>query len=147
LLKIAPDLSEDEIESVAQVAQRADMAGIIATNTTVTRDGLQSSAARIAACGEGGLSGAPLQNRSNEVIRMIYRLTNGSLPIIGVGGVFTPADAWEKIRAGASLIQLYTSFIYEGPGVARQINEGLRQILSREGFVSLDEAVGCRAEG
>jgi dihydroorotate dehydrogenase len=146
LLKIAPDLSDDDIQAIVQVAQRADIAGIIATNTTVARDGLQSSAARIAACGEGGLSGAPLQNRSNEVIRMVYRLTNGSLPIIGVGGVFTAADAWEKIRAGASLVQLYTGFIYEGPSIARRINEGLRQILSREGFVSLDEAMGCRAE-
>lgn len=146
LLKIAPDLSADEIHAIVEVAQRADIAGIIATNTTVSRDGLQSSAARIAACGEGGLSGAPLQNRSNEVIRLIYRLTNGSLPIIGVGGVFTAADAWEKIRAGASLVQLYTGFIYEGPDVARRINEGLRRILSKEGFVSLDEAVGCRAE-
>jgi dihydroorotate dehydrogenase len=78
------------------------------------------------------------------VIRTIYSLTSGSVPIIGVGGVFTAEDAWEKICAGASLIQLYTGFIYEGPGVARNINEGLRRILSKEGFVSLDEAVGCR---
>ena len=145
LLKIAPDLSEDEIQAIVKVAQRAGIAGIIATNTTVARDGLQSSAARITACGEGGLSGAPLQNRSNEVIRMIYRLTSGSLPIIGVGGIFNAADAWEKICAGASLVQLYTGFIYEGPSIARRINEGLRRILSEEGFVSLDEAVGCRA--
>jgi len=98
------------------------------------------------AAGEGGLSGAPLRERSNEVIRKIYQLTNGSLPIIGVGGVFTAEDAWEKICSGASLIQLYTGFIYEGPGIARRINEGLRLILSSEGFVSLEEAVGCKAE-
>jgi dihydroorotate dehydrogenase len=78
------------------------------------------------------------------VISLIYRLTKGELPIIGVGGVFTAADAWEKICAGASLIQLYTGFIYEGPGVARQINDGLAGILRREGFQTLDEAVGCR---
>ena len=80
------------------------------------------------------------------MIRLIYRLTKGDLPIIGVGGVFTAEDAWEKICAGASLIQLYTGFIYEGPGIARRINEGLRRILSREDFVSLDEAVGSRAD-
>jgi dihydroorotate dehydrogenase len=145
LLKIAPDLTDDEIVSIVEIAVRANVAGIIATNTTVNRDGLQSSAAKIAASGEGGLSGAPLRNRSNEVIQTIYRLTNGSLPIIGVGGVFTAEDAWEKICAGASLIQLYTGFIYEGPSVARNINDGLRRILSKEDFVSLDEAVGSRA--
>ena len=145
LLKIAPDLTEEEISWIVEIAVRAGVAGIIATNTTVGRDGLQSPTARIKASGEGGLSGAPLRTRSNEVIQMIYRLTNGSLPIIGVGGVFTAEDAWEKICAGASLIQLYTGFIYEGPGIARNINEGLRRILSKEGFVSLDEAVGSRA--
>ncbi len=142
LLKIAPDLTEGEIESIVQIALRHNVSGIIATNTTVSREDLLSSGSRIAACGEGGLSGAPLRKRSNEVISQIYRLTNGDLPIIGVGGIFTAADAWKKICAGASLVQLYTGFIYEGPGVARNINEGLRQIVSREGFVSLDEAVG-----
>ena len=105
---------------------------------------MQSSPERVAEVGEGGLSGAPLRARSNEVIRTIYRLTHGTMPVIGVGGVFTAEDAWEKICAGASLVQLYTGFIYEGPSIARQINEGLRQIVTKEGFVSLDEAVGCR---
>ncbi|HEV8588303.1 MAG TPA: quinone-dependent dihydroorotate dehydrogenase [Pyrinomonadaceae bacterium] len=145
LLKIAPDLVDADIESIIGVAERASIAGIIATNTTVGRTGLQSPRRKIEAFGEGGLSGAPLRERSNDVIRKIYRLTNGALPIVGVGGVFTAEDAWEKICAGASLIQLYTGFIYEGPGVARRINEGLRRILSNEGFVSLDEAVGSRA--
>ena len=145
LLKIAPDLTESEIESIVEVASRANVSGIIATNTTVSRDGLQTSPDKIAACGEGGLSGAPLRKRSNETIARIYRLTNGRLPIIGVGGVFTAADAWEKICAGASLIQLYTGFIYEGPQVARRINEGLAEILEREGIRFIDEAVGCRA--
>ena len=145
LLKIAPDLTEAEIESIVEVAVGNNIAGIIATNTTVVRDGLQTPRARVDACGDGGLSGAPLRQRSNEVIALIYRLTRGALPIIGVGGVFTAEDAWEKICAGASLIQLYTGFIYEGPGVARRINEGLTEILKREGFGSLDEAVGCQA--
>ena len=145
LLKIAPDLTEDEIESIVQIALEKGVAGIIATNTTVRRDGLQSSQAKLEAIGDGGLSGKPLGDRSNEIIALIYRLTNGSLPIVGVGGIFTAEDAWQKICAGASLIQLYTGFIYEGPGVARSINEGLRQLVSKGGFVSLDEAVGSQA--
>ncbi len=108
---------------------------------------MQTPRAEVEAYGEGGLSGAPLQDRSNEVIELIYRLTRGALPIIGVGGVFTAADAWAKVCAGASLIQLYTGFIYQGPGVARQINEGLEKILNREGFRSFDAAVGCRVRG
>jgi dihydroorotate dehydrogenase len=146
LVKIAPDLTEAEIESIVEVAISEPIAGIIATNTTVRREGLQTSQAEIAACGEGGLSGAPLRGRANEVIALIYRMTRGKLPIIGVGGVFTAADAWEKICAGAGLIQLYTGFIYQGPGVARRINEGLAEILQREGFRSLDEAVGSRVK-
>jgi dihydroorotate dehydrogenase len=145
LLKIAPDLNHESIASIVEVAQQAGISGIIATNTTTNRDGLQSSSARVASAGEGGLSGAPLRERSNEVIRTIYRLTNGTLPIIGVGGVFTAEDAWEKICAGASLIQLYTGFIYEGPSAARRINEGLRRIVTARGYVSLDEAVGCES--
>ncbi len=146
LVKIAPDLNDEEIDSIVRVAQQTAISGIIATNTTTTRDNLLSSPAHVASAGEGGLSGAPLRERSNEVIRRIYRLTQGSLPIIGAGGVFTADDAWEKICAGASLIQLYTGFIYEGPSVARRINEGLRRVLSKEGFVSLDEAVGSRVK-
>jgi dihydroorotate dehydrogenase len=146
LVKIAPDLNEAEIESIVEIAASKSVAGIVATNTTVSRDSLQTSPDEIAACGEGGLSGAPLRPRSNEVISLLYRLTQGKLPIIGVGGVFTATDAWEKVCAGASLIQLYTGFIYEGPSVARRINEGLAEITQREGFGSLDEAVGCRVK-
>lgn len=146
LLKIAPDLTEGEIESIVEVALGAGVAGIIATNTTVRRDDLLTSNADVTACGEGGLSGAPLRQRSNQVVALIYRLTRGALPIIGVGGVFTAEDAWEKVCAGAGLIQLYTGFIYEGPHVARRINEGLAEILKREGFHSLDDAVGCHVK-
>ena len=146
LLKIAPDLTASEIEAIVEVARGARIAGIIATNTTVSRNDLQTARKEVEAFGEGGLSGAPLRNRSNEVIAQIYRLTRGALPIIGVGGVFTAEDAWEKICAGASLIQLYTGFIYEGPSVARRINEGLAEILKHEGFGSLNEVVGCRVK-
>ena len=145
LLKIAPDLDQSQIESIIEVALRANISGIIATNTTIQRDALQTPAAEVQACGEGGLSGAPLRNQANQIISLVYRLTRGELPIIGVGGIFTAEDAWEKISAGASLIQLYTGFIYEGPGVAKRINEGLSEILRREGFDSIDAAVGCRA--
>ena len=146
LLKIAPDLNDEHLASIVDVAHQTRISGIIATNTTTSREHLQSSPSRIASAGEGGLSGAPLRERSNEVIRTVYRLTNGSLPIVGVGGIFTAADAWEKICAGASLVQLYTGLIYEGPRVVRTINEGLRRKLSDEGFVSLDEAVGSRVK-
>lgn len=147
LLKIAPDLTETEVEAIIQVAVEANAAGIIATNTTITRAGLRTPPAEVSACGEGGLSGAPLRNRSTKMISTIYRLTSGTLPVIGCGGVFTAEDAWEKICAGAALIQLYTGFIYEGPGIARRINEGLTQILKREGFKSIDDAVGHRVAG
>ncbi len=143
LLKIAPDLTEPQIESIVEVAKNTNVAGIIATNTTVSRTGLQTPTDEVEARGDGGLSGAPLRNRSSEIIALIYRLTRGSLPIIGVGGVFTGEDAWEKISAGASLIQLYTGFIYEGPTVVRRINKRLSEILEAEGFSSLDDAVGC----
>lgn len=146
LVKIAPDLAESEIEQIVEVALRANVAGIIATNTTIRRDGLQTPADELRACGDGGLSGAPLRARSNEIIAFIYRLTHGKLTIIGAGGVFNAQDAWDKICAGASLVQLYTGFIYQGPSVARKINEGLATQLELEGFRSLDEAVGCRVK-
>ena len=144
LLKIAPDLSEAEIESIVEVALRTKVSGIIATNTTIQRDGLRSSIDEVRACGEGGLSGAPLRNKSNQVISLVYRAARGKLPVIGVGGVFTAADAWEKICAGASLIQLYTGFIYEGPKIVNCLNEGIAMLMQREGIGSLDEAIGSR---
>ncbi|HWS98949.1 MAG TPA: quinone-dependent dihydroorotate dehydrogenase [Pyrinomonadaceae bacterium] len=145
LVKIAPDLNDKDLETIVEVAGSAGLAGIIATNTTTSRAGLTTPPERVAACGEGGLSGAPLRSRSTEVIAALYRLTRGRMTIIGVGGVFTARDAWEKITAGASLVQLYTGFIYQGAGVARDINEGLAEILSKSGFRTLDEAVGSRA--
>jgi dihydroorotate dehydrogenase len=146
LVKIAPDLSTHELEAIVDVAQRAKLSGIIATNTTTSRADLRTPESVVAACGVGGLSGAPLRRRSTEVIRTLYRLTKGRMPIIGVGGIFTAADAWEKICAGASLVQLYTGFIYQGWGVVREINEGLAAILSREKIGTLDEAVGSQAD-
>lgn len=145
LLKIAPDLAEADVEAIIDIATRTRMAGLIATNTTVSREGLRTRVADVQSLGDGGLSGAPLREPSNRIISFIYRTTQGRLPIVGVGGVFNAEDAWLKICAGASLVQLYTGFIYEGPAVARRINEGLISIMKREGFRSLDEAVGCGA--
>jgi len=146
LVKLSPDLNEQELETIVDVAQRTGVAGIIATNTTIRRDRLRTPAKRIQEFGEGGLSGAPLRCQSTRVIATLYRLTRGSIPLVGVGGIFNAEDAWEKICAGASLVQLYTGFIYEGPGIACRINAGLFEILKRERFASLDEAVGCRAD-
>lgn len=145
LIKVSPDLALAEIELIVDVAKRRNIAGIIATNTTVSRSSLQTSEKKIDEYGQGGLSGAPLKKRSTDVIAKIYQLTSGSLPVIGVGGIFNAADAWEKIVAGSSLIQVYTGFIYEGPSIARQINEGLEKMVSAEGFKTFDEAVGSQA--
>ncbi len=140
LLKIAPDLTEGEIEAITDIAINYGLDGIIATNTTIIRDGLRSHG--VAEIGTGGLSGRPLRELSTRVIRNIYRHSGGKLPIIGVGGIFNADDAFEKIAAGASLLQAYTGFVYGGPGFANRINRGLESILSERGFERLDDAVG-----
>lgn len=139
LLKIAPDLSTEELESIVQTALQQKIDGIIATNTTVSREGLHSKEQKEA----GGLSGKPLTHRSTEIIRSIYRMTQGKIPIIGVGGIFTGQDAYEKIRAGANLVQVYTSMIYRGPQVAKQINQELLTIFEQEQIQSIQEVVGA----
>lgn len=145
LVKLSPDLEESDLETIVDVIKSLQIDGIIATNTTISRENLRTDAKRVASFGEGGLSGKPLGNRSTKMIAQLYQLTGGRIPLIGVGGIFTAEDAWEKIAAGASLVQLYTGLIYQGPGVAQQINEGLGRILAREGFANVDAAVGCRA--
>lgn len=139
LVKIAPDLTDREIESIVDVCTGLGIAGVIATNTTVSREGLITDVESI---GAGGLSGKPLQERSNEVISRIHRYSGGKLPVIGVGGVFTAEDAFEKIAAGACLVQAYTGFIYHGPSFASDINAGLAKILEKRGFPKIDDAVG-----
>ena len=146
LVKLSPDLEHRDIEMIVDVLQRLKIDGIIATNTTVSRDNLRTDAQRVASFGAGGLSGRPLKGVSTKMISQLYQLTRGQIPLIGVGGIFTAEDAWEKIAAGASLIQLYTGFIYQGPNIAQQINEGLARILAREGFANVDLAVGCRSK-
>ncbi len=146
LVKIAPDLEDQAIADILDLAKTYQLAGIIATNTTISREGLKTQI--ITKTGKspteeaGGISGKPLQQRSTEVIRLIWEKTQGQLPIIGVGGVFTAADAWEKITAGASLIQVYTGWVYEGPGMIRNILTGLLQKLEEQGLESISQAVG-----
>jgi len=147
LVKLSPDLERRDLEMIVEVIERLNIDGIIATNTTVSRDNLRTCAKRVAACGEGGLSGRPLKDTSTRMIATLYQLTGGRIPLIGVGGIFNAEDAWEKIAAGASLVQLYTGFIYQGPRIVHQINEGLSKILEREGFANLEAAVGCHAKG
>lgn len=142
LLKIAPDLTDDGIGAAVDAAISKKVSGIIATNTTTGREGLQTPEDEIAKIGAGGLSGRPIRRRSCDVIRQVRRFSNGKLDIIGVGGIFTAEDAFEKITAGASLVQAYTGFVYRGPGFARDVNEGLTGILKDRGFHTLDDAVG-----
>ena len=123
LLKIAPDLSDDQLLDIIEIVTSVKIDGVIATNTTLSREGLQSKNKEE----KGGLSGRPLTQRSTEVIRFLVEKSNNAFPIIGVGGVHKPQDAIEKLEAGASLIQLYTGFVYEGPGVVKRINKALIQ--------------------
>jgi dihydroorotate dehydrogenase len=144
LVKIAPDLSEAEIEAIVDTCLGLNIDGIIATNTTVSRDDLKTADPQ--RFGSGGLSGKPLANRSNEVISKIYSFSEGKLPIIGVGGVFTAQDAFNKIAAGASLIQAYTGFIYGGMSFPQDVLSGLAEILKEKGFKKLHDAVGSGTE-
>ena len=125
LIKISPDLNQDQLDETIDLILSENLDGIIATNTTTSRNNLKTSKSKIEKIGNGGLSGEPLKNKSTEVIRYISKKTNGNLPIIGVGGIMNPKDALDKIKAGADLIQLYTGFIYEGPSIVKKINQYL----------------------
>ncbi len=137
-LKVAPDLGEDEPEQIVRVAMEHKIDAIIVANTTVSRPPLKSRFARE----QGGLSGAPLKPLALKALRDFRAASGGKLPLIGVGGIATADDAWERIRAGASLVQLYSAMVYEGPGIARRIAAGLVERLKREGFANIAEAVG-----
>jgi dihydroorotate dehydrogenase len=139
LLKIAPDLTSQDLADIAEVALESRLAGLIATNTTIARpSGLEARYASEA----GGLSGRPLFEPSTGVLRELYRLTQGRLPIIGVGGVASAADAYAKLRAGATLVQLYSALVFEGPGLVRRIKRELLDCLERDGLRTMAEAVG-----
>jgi len=142
LVKVAPDLTFEALDEILDLVSPRQIAGIVATNTTISRPDTKDAAARRAYGESGGLSGRPLRARSTEVIRHLYRQTRGALPIIGVGGVFSVDDAWGKITAGASLVQVYTGLVYQGPGLAGELVRGVQQRLQTGGFASLQSAVG-----
>jgi dihydroorotate dehydrogenase len=125
LVKISPDLNWKQIDDVLELVDEFNMDGIVATNTTITRNGLVTNPEKVLQIGPGGLSGKPIRERSTEIIRYISEKTAGGIPIIGVGGILTVDDALEKLRAGASLVQVYTGFVYEGPGLVNRINEAI----------------------
>ncbi len=127
LLKIAPDLTDGQLDDILEIVQETKIAGIIATNTTISRADLRESPQRIEAIGNGGLSGQPVKQRSTEVIRYLSKRSNGKFTIIGVGGIQTAADAIEKLEAGADLVQIYTGLIYEGPALVKNINKAILQ--------------------
>lgn len=129
LLKIAPDLSDEQLDDIIDIVKTTGIQGIVATNTTISRDQLKCKKEDLEKTGAGGLSGKPLSNRSTEVIRYLAQHSEGSFPIIGVGGIHSAEDAIEKLEAGASLIQIYTGFVYEGPGLVKRINKGILERL------------------
>lgn len=141
LLKIAPDVNNALLQDILRVIDECGVDGIIATNTTIERDHLSTPGQ--AELGPGGVSGRPVRRRSLEVIETIYAHTGGALPIVGVGGIFTPEDALETIEAGASLVQVWTGFVYEGPGMVRRINAHLARVVRQRGATSVAELVGA----
>ncbi|AFR06835.1 dihydroorotate dehydrogenase [Nocardiopsis alba ATCC BAA-2165] len=145
LVKIAPDLADEDVDAVADFALAEGLDGIIATNTTISREGLESSAEQVEAAGGGGLSGAPLKRRSLEVLRRLRAKVGDRVTLIAVGGIETPEDAWARIRAGATLVQGYTGLIYGGPLWPRRIHRGLARLVRSAGYRSIEEAIGVDA--
>ncbi len=143
LLKIAPDLTDGQLDDIAAIARETKIDGIIAANTTVSRDGLKTSKEQIEKIGEGGVSGRPVRDRVTKIIAYLYKKLEGQVPIIGAGGIFSAEDAYEKIRAGASLVEIYTGMVYEGPMLIKNIKKGLVRLLKNDGFGSVREAVGA----
>ncbi len=136
-VKLSPDMSQEELEDAVHSCMKNQITGIIATNTTVSRDGIQLENPL-----EGGLSGKPLRSKSTAVLKEVYKMVKNQMVLIGVGGIFSAQDAYEKILAGASLLQIYTGWIYGGPSTVRKINEGLVVLLEKDGFKNIREAVG-----
>lgn len=143
LVKLAPDLDDASLPAVVALCESLGVDGIVATNTTIRREGLVTPATTLEQIGAGGLSGAPLTARSRAFVHQLYALCGGRLPIVGVGGVMNDEDAWEMIRAGASLVQVYTGFIYGGPGFAAGLHRGLARRARAAGYASITEAIGA----
>ena len=142
LVKVSPDLSFEALDELLELALSQKLAGIVATNTTTERPQIADAGIQKIYAETGGLSGVPLRTRSTELIRHIYRKTKGKLPIIGVGGIFNTADAWEKVTAGASLLQVYTGLVYKGPGLVKEIVTGFLRRMEEAGARELAEVVG-----
>ncbi len=138
LVKLSPDLPDPAVEDALEIVEDLDLDGVVATNTTTGRPKTLKNPNRTE---EGGLSGKPIEGQATKMVRFVAERTD--VPVVGVGGVFTAADAYRKIRAGASLVQLYTSLIYRGPTVARDINRGLLELLERDGFETVEDAIGA----
>ncbi len=143
LLKVAPDMSDEQMHDVVHAAVEEGISGIIATNTTLSREAVEGHPKADEA---GGLSGRPLTERSTAWVKQIYQEVGDKVPIVGVGGIFTGEDAYEKIRAGASLVQVYSGMIYQGPGIVKQINKKLLKLMARDGFSHIGEVVGVDAK-
>eukprot|EP01083_Nonionella_stella_P029139 80295_1 len=144
LVKIAPDLKDSEIEDIAYVVREVGIDGVIVSNTTIARDGLKTSEKITSEY--GGLSGKPVFEKSNEVLRKMYRCTNGEMPLIGVGGVSSVEDAYTKIKCGASLVQVYTGMVYNGPVLVHQIIDKLDALAKKDGYKHITEAIGSAVE-
>ncbi len=142
LVKIAPDLSDDDVDAVADLALDLGLAGIVATNTTISREGLATPATEVEEMGAGGISGPPVADRALEVLKRLYARVGDKLVLIGVGGISTPEQAWERIAAGATLLQGYTAFIYGGPDWIRDVHLGLAAQIRAHGLSNISEAVG-----
>jgi len=147
LVKIAPDLADGDVDAVADLALDLNLDGIIATNTTISRDGLLSSSGEIAACGNGGLSGHPVASRSLEVLRRLYARVGSKVTLVSVGGIADAQEAWLRIRAGATLVQFYTALVYEGPSLPGKISRGLASRVQAAGLANVMEAVGADVDG
>ena len=142
LVKIAPDVSDEQLAAIVHTARSAGCDGIVATNTTIERPDTYPTSEEKVFTQTGGLSGAPLTSRSTNVIHQIYSMTNGEWPIVGVGGILSADDAWEKIGAGASLLQAYSGFVFEGASLTKSVVHGLDKKLVEHGFKNIEEAVG-----
>jgi len=145
LVKIAPDLADADIDAIADLALELKLDGIVATNTTIARTGLATSSAKVAALGPGGVSGAPLKARSLEVLRRLHTRVGSRLTLIAVGGIETGADAWASIRAGATLVQAYTAFVYGGPFWPNRVHRELAVRARAAGLQSIEQAIGADA--
>ena len=147
LVKVAPDMSHEQLELIVKTAIDSGCSGIVATNTTVSRVVTTDAKDAKTMAENGGMSGLPLVDKSTEFIRLIYRITDGKFPIVGVGGIMNAEHAWQKITAGASLLQAYSAFVFQGPSISKAIVKGLKKKLREHNFTSIEQAIGLDHKG